>query len=170
MTASSKIGICFKRAMIKYGLKGRKTFMDINHKISNEQKTNVMIGVITNIITNIIWMVIILPVFALVFGGLLSCETSDTQPSSLSSTWEIVEVSTVEREVFSSEESTRRESRYIYWERSSYIQVERRVRCVSVRNSADGFHLDAVSPCEEISLDHRYRNGDLPDHFSGLGR
>ena len=159
MTASSKIVIRFKR------LKGWETLMDIRNKIS-ELKNNVLItSVIASIIGNIIWTVILL-----VFGGLLSCETSDMQPSSLSSTWEIVEVSTVEREVFSSEEAIRRESRYTYWERSSYIQVERRVRCVSVRNSADGFHLDAVSPCEEISLDHRYRNGDLPDYFSGFGR
>ena len=148
MTASSKIGICFKRAMIKYGLKGRKTPMDINHKISNELKTNVMISVITNIIASIIWRVIILPAFALVFGGLLSCETSDTQPSSLSSTWEIVEVSTFEREVFRSEEVIRGESRYTYWERSSYIQVERQIRCVSVRNSADSFHPDETFLCE----------------------
>ena len=94
MTVLSKIVVCFKRAMLNYELKGWKTFMDINHKISNEQKTNLMISVIASIIGNIIWTVILL-----VFSGLLSCETSDMQPSSLSSTWEIVEVSTVEREV-----------------------------------------------------------------------
>ena len=170
MTVSSKIVVCFKRAMLNYELKGWETFMDIRNKINELKNNDLITSVIASIIGNVIWTVI-LPALALVFGGLLSCETGDMQPSySLSSTWEIVDVSTVEREVFRSEEVIRGESRYTYWERSSYMQVERQIRCVSVRNSADGFHPDETFLCEDDFLEHWYLNGDLPDHFSGFGR
>lgn len=170
MTASPKTVVRFKRAMLSYGLKGLETLMDIRNKISNELKTNVLItGVKSGIITNIIWTII--SAFA-VFSNPFDCETGDMQSysSSSSSTWEIVEVSTFEREVFRSEEVIRGESRYTYRERSSYIQVERQIRCVSVRNSADGFHPDETFLCEEGFLEHWYLNGDSSDRFSGFGR
>ena len=149
MTASPKTVIRFKRAMLSYGLKGLETLMDIRNKISNELKTNVLTtDVKSGIIANVIWWTII-SAFA-VFSNPFDCETSDMQSysSSSSSTWEIVEVSTFEREVFRSEEVIRGESRYTYWERSSYVQVERQIRCVSVRNSADSFHPDETFLCE----------------------
>ena len=59
---------------------------------------------------------------------------------------------------------------HTYWERSLYIQAERQVRCVSVRDSTDGFRPHEILLYEEIFLDYRYQNGDLPDYFSGFGR
>ena len=133
--------------------------MDIKNMINGEFVKSVIAGVIAGIIVlALTW----------IFGNLLGSEICDVQPppSSLS-TWE------VEHDAFRSAEIIRERLRYTYWERSSYIQVEqvkRKVRCVRVKDSTDGFQTDAILLCEEVFLDYRYRNGDLPDRFLEFGR
>ena len=147
---SSKI--VFDQVMLGYELKGRKMLMDIKNMTSGEFVKNVVAGVIAGIIVlALTW----------IFGNLLGSEICDVQlpPSSLSSAWE------VEHDAFRSAEIIRERLRYTYWEQSSYIQVEQ-VKCkVRWGDSTDGFQPDAILLCEEVFLDYRYRNGDLPDRL-----
>lgn len=145
----------FGQVILGYELKGWKMLMDIKNMISGEFVKSVIAGVIAGIIVlALTW----------IFGNLLGSEICDVQPppSSLS-TWE------VEHDAFRSAEIIRERLRYTYWERSSYIQVEQ-VKCkVRWGDSTDGFQPDAILLCEEVFLDYRYRNGDLPDRFLEFG-